>query len=149
MTSNAGSHIIQKNFEDASLYNKPVDYDKTRKEVFTLLKTTLKPEFFNRIDEIIMFKPLTKEEISEIVRLQFLDLQKMLDKNQIKIEASDEAIEFIANAGFDPQFGARPVKRVIQKNILNELSKMILASKVSKDSTISIILKDNELQFVN
>ena len=149
MTSNAGSHIIQKNFEDAILHNKQVDYDKTREEVFTVLKMMLKPEFFNRIDEIIMFKPLTKEEINSIVRLQFQDLQNMLGKNQINIEASDEAIQFIAEAGFDPQFGARPVKRVMQKSILNELSKMILAGKVSKDSKISIILKDNELQFVN
>ncbi|MEZ5084659.1 MAG: ATP-dependent chaperone ClpB [Bacteroidales bacterium] len=149
MTSNAGSHIIQKNFDEAGQNKKTVDYEKTRKEVFALLKTILKPEFFNRIDEIIMFKPLTKEEINEIVRLQFIDLQKILGKNQINIEASDEAIEFVANAGFDPQFGARPVKRIMQKSILNELSKMILAGKVSKDSTIKIILKGNDLQFVN
>ncbi|MCB2220726.1 MAG: ATP-dependent chaperone ClpB [Bacteroidetes bacterium] len=149
MTSNAGSQIIQKNLENVDLESQEELFEKTRREVFTMLKTMIRPEFLNRIDEIIMFKPLSKEEIKDIVKLQIGLLQRMLSKNQIRIEADDAAINYIADAGFDPQFGARPVKRMIQKNIMNELSKMILAGTITKDSDILITLKDNELRFVN
>jgi ATP-dependent Clp protease ATP-binding subunit ClpB len=149
MTSNAGSHIIQKNLEKVNPRDQDELFEKTRLEVFTMLKTMIRPEFLNRIDEIIMFKPLSKAEIKEIVKLQIGLLQKMLAKNQIRIQADDKAIDYIADAGFDPQFGARPVKRMIQKNIMNELSKMILAGSVSRDSEILITLEDNQLRFVN
>ncbi|MFU8844225.1 MAG: ATP-dependent chaperone ClpB [Bacteroidales bacterium] len=149
MTSNAGSHIIQQNLELSDGKNSIEIFERTKSEVFSLLKTIIRPEFLNRIDEIIMFKPLTKEEIKEIVKLQFNMIQKMLEKNQVKLTITDQAIDYLANAGFDPQFGARPIKRMIQKNILNHLSQMILSGKISKESEIQIDLKNNEIHFEN
>ncbi|HRX96658.1 MAG TPA: ATP-dependent chaperone ClpB [Bacteroidales bacterium] len=149
MTSNAGSQIIQKNLENIDSGNEESIFEKTRIEVFNMLKTIIRPEFLNRIDEIIMFTPLSKSEIREIVKLQFGLLQKMLLKNGIQITADENAINFIADAGFDPQFGARPIKRMIQKNIMNELSKMILSGEVSRDSKIKITTQKGKLQFFN
>jgi ATP-dependent Clp protease ATP-binding subunit ClpB len=149
MTSNIGSHIIQKNLESASKNELSNTFEKTRTEVFALLKSAIRPEFLNRIDEIIMFKPLDQNEITEIVKLQFKNIAKILEKNQVKISATASALQFIAKEGFDPQFGARPVKRVIQKKILNELSKMILAGNVSKDSDIVIDVEKNQIVFSN
>lgn len=149
MTSNIGSHIIQKNLESASKNELSNTFEKTRIEVFALLKSAIRPEFLNRIDEIIMFKPLDQNEITEIVKLQFNNIAKILEKNQVKISATESALQFIAKEGFDPQFGARPVKRVIQKKILNELSKMILAGNVSKDSDIVIDVEMNKIVFSN
>jgi ATP-dependent Clp protease ATP-binding subunit ClpB len=149
MTSNIGSHIIQKNMESVSESNNNSVFEKTKTEVFSLLRTVIRPEFLNRIDEIIMFNPLSRNEIVEIVKLQFNAIRKMLAKNQISLSATDEAIGFIAHAGFDPQYGARPVKRVIQKSLLNELSKMILSGSVSKDSAIELSVKNNKLDFIN
>jgi len=149
MTSNVGSHIIQKNFENSGKENEEVIFEKTRTEIFKHLRSIIRPEFLNRIDEIIMFKPLTKHEIEEVVKLQFDLLKKMLQKNHINIQASDEAINLIADMGFDPQYGARPIKRVIQKQILNELSKMILAGEVSRESEINLVVQNGELKFVN
>ncbi len=149
MTSNAGSQIIQKNLENVKPESEEEVFEKTRREVFTMLKSMIRPEFLNRIDDIIMFKPLNRQEIRDIVKLQFGQLQKMLAKNQVNITADDQAIDYIADAGFDPQFGARPIKRMIQKNIMNELSKMILAGSVSKDSDIEITFREGQLQFVN
>jgi len=149
MTSNVGSHIIQKNLENSSAENSDKVFEKTRREVFALLKSVIRPEFLNRIDEIIMFKPLNKDEIKEIVKLQFKLIKKLLEKNQIKISITDAAINYITEAGFDPQFGARPIKRIIQRNLLNELSKMILNGTVHKDSEIAVNLSDGKLIFTN
>jgi len=149
MTSNIGSHIIQKNLENITDKNKSEVMEATRREVFALLKSAIRPEFLNRIDEIIMFSPLSQNEITEIVRLQFEQVKKLLANNQLQLSATDDAIAYLANEGYDPQYGARPVKRVIQKNLLNELSKMILSGKVDKDSEIVLILKGNQLVFTN
>ncbi len=149
MTSNIGSHIIQEKLKRITEDNREEIINTTRMQVFDLLKKTIRPEFLNRIDEIIMFKPLTKEEIKNIVKLQFKHVKKMLTQNDIKISITDKAIKHIAELGYDPQFGARPIKRIIQRNILNELSKMILAGKVIKDSEINIDFKDNKLVFEN
>ncbi|MCK4637901.1 MAG: AAA family ATPase, partial [Bacteroidales bacterium] len=149
MTSNIGSHIIQEKLKRITEDNREEIINRTRMEVFDLLKKTIRPEFLNRIDEIIMFKPLTKEEIKNIVKLQFEHIKRMLVQNDIKISITDKAIKHIAEMGYDPQFGARPIKRIMQRNILNELSKMILAGKVIKDSEININFKDNKLVFEN
>jgi len=148
MTSNIGSHIIQENFSSAGLKNSDEAFEKSRSMVFELLKQTIRPEFLNRIDEIIMFTPLSKKEIRQIVLLQFEKVKGMLAKSDINIEITDNAIDWIAELGFDPIYGARPLKRLMQKYILNELSKQILAGKVDKDKTITIDYFDsNELVF--
>jgi len=149
MTSNIGSHIIQENLEKVNENNREEILNKTRKEVFDLLKKSIRPEFLNRIDEIIMFQPLTKEEIQDVVKLQLNMVEKMLEKNNIKLSATKKAIEYIANIGFDPQYGARPIKRVLQKQVLNELSKMLLQDKINRDSEIVVDVKDGELVFEN
>jgi ATP-dependent Clp protease ATP-binding subunit ClpB len=149
MTSNIGSHIIQENLEKANVDNRDKIWNQTKAQVFNLLKKTIKPEFLNRIDEIIMFQPLNEEEVRKIVENQLKDIQKMLEKNNIKISVTKKAIDYIAKVGFDPQFGARPIKRVIQKNILNELSKIILQEKVDKSSVIVVDEKNGGLIFKN
>ena len=149
MTSNIGSHIIQEKLKRITEDNREEIINTTRMQVFDLLKKTIRPEFLNRIDEIIMFKPLTKGEIKNIVKLQFEHVKRMLAQNDIKISITDKAIDHIAEMGYDPQFGARPIKRIMQRNILNEMSKMILAGKVIKDSEINIDFKDNKLVFEN
>ncbi|MBU2649297.1 MAG: ATP-dependent chaperone ClpB [Bacteroidetes bacterium] len=149
MTSNIGSHIIQENISRINDKNKEEIINRTREQVFDLLKKTIRPEFLNRVDEIIMFKPLTRDEIQNIVEMQFNHVKKMLEKNGIHISITNEAIDHIAGVGFDPQFGARPIKRVIQRNLLNQLSKMILAGTVNRDSDIRIDIKDGELVFEN
>jgi ATP-dependent Clp protease ATP-binding subunit ClpB len=149
MTSNIGSHLIQENLEHVTDKNRDEVYDRTREQVFELLKKTLRPEFLNRIDEVIMFRPLTKDEIQEVVGLQLGNVQKMLSKNDIRLRATKKAVQFIATQGFDPQFGARPIKRVIQKSLLNELSKMILEGNVKKENEIVVDEKDGKLVFRN
>ena len=149
MTSNIGSYIIQENLEKLNEQNREEILNQTRKQVFDLLKKSIKPEFLNRIDEIIMFQPLTREEVRKIVELQLKNIQAMLEKSSIKLTLTKKAVEFIATIGFDPQFGARPIKRVIQKTVLNELSKMILEEKVDKDSVIVVDEKNGELVFKN
>lgn len=149
MTSNIGSHIIQENFQDLDDNKRDQIIAKTKNELFELLRKTIRPEFLNRIDEIIMFTPLTRDEIGDIVKLQFKQLQQTLAEIGITLEASDEALDWLAQLGYDPQFGARPLKRVIQKKILNELSKQILSGKVSKDSTIKVDMFDNQFVFLN
>jgi len=149
MTSNIGSHLIQENFSGLNELNKDEIVAKTKNEVFELLKKSIRPEFLNRIDEVIMFTPLSRDEINEIVHLQFEGVKKQLAEMGIKIEASDEALEWLAQLGYDPQFGARPLKRVIQKRILNELSKEILAGKVDKDSKIKLDMFDHKFVFLN
>jgi ATP-dependent Clp protease ATP-binding subunit ClpB len=149
MTSNIGSHIIQENFSKLTDSNKEEIVESTRKQVMELLKKTIRPEFLNRIDEIIMFTPLDKGEIHDIVRLMFRVVQKMLAKNNIKIEITEKAVDKLAELGYDPQFGARPLKRVIQREVLNELSKMILAGKVSSDKKIIIDVDGDKFLFRN
>jgi len=149
MTSNIGSHLIQDNFATLNEKNHDAVVAKTKSELFELLKQTIRPEFLNRIDELIMFTPLNREELKEIVKLQFKQVQDTLDEMGIKMVASDEALDWLAQLGYDPQFGARPLKRVIQKRILNELSKDILAGKVDKESSIKLDLKNNQFVFTN
>ena len=149
MTSNIGSHLIQENLEHVTDKNRDEVYDRTRDQVFDLLRKTLRPEFLNRIDEIIMFRPLTKDEIQKVVGIQLGNVEKTLGKSDIRLRATKKAVQFIATQGFDPQFGARPIKRVIQKNLLNELSKMILEGNVNKDKEIVVDEKDGKLVFKN
>ena len=147
MTSNIGSHLIQENLEKVTEKNREELLNHTREQVFDLLKKTIRPEFLNRIDEIIMFQPLTETEIQKVVELQLGIIREMLDKSGIRLTIAPKAVRLIASLGFDPQFGARPIKRVIQKQLLNELSKMILDGKVDKDSTIVVDEKGGKLAF--
>ena len=150
MTSNIGSGIIQDSFSDMNDLNKDEIIARTKNQVFDLLKKTIRPEFLNRIDEVIMFQPLSREEIKGIVALQFNHLKAMLAQNEIEISATEEAIEWLAQLGYDPQFGARPLKRVMQKKVLNELSKQILAGKINKEDHILLdINSKNEFLFKN
>ena len=149
MTSNIGSHLIMENFKNLDEENRDEVIAKTKNELFELLKQTIRPEFLNRIDELIMFTPLNRTEIRDIVELQFKQVQKTLAEMGIEIEASIEAMDWLAELGYDPQFGARPLKRVIQKRILNELSKEILAGKVDKDSKIKLDMFEHKFVFLN
>jgi ATP-dependent Clp protease ATP-binding subunit ClpB len=149
MTSNMGSHIIQESFEKINDLNKDEILAKTKLEVYELLKKSIRPEFLNRIDEVIMFEPLTRDNVTEIVRIQFNQIQKQLAEQQITINITQEAVEWLSELGYDPQFGARPVKRVIQKQILNELSKQILAGKINRDKEIIIDMFENKFVFRN
>jgi len=138
MTSNIGSHIIQENYAQLSKNNAEQVFERTRNQVFELLKQSIRPEFLNRVDEIIMFTPLNREEIKQIVLLQFERIKQMLAQNGVSIEISESAVEWITNIGFDPVYGARPIKRVMQKKILNELSKQLLAGTINKEQTITV-----------
>jgi ATP-dependent Clp protease ATP-binding subunit ClpB len=149
MTSNIGSHIIQENFQGFEDSNKEEVMARTKTQLFELLQKTIRPEFLNRIDEIIMFTPLGRNEIAEIVKLQFRGLQHTLTEMGVQIEATDEALDWLAQLGYDPQYGARPLKRVIQKKILNELSKQILAGKIDRDSKIKLDMFDQQFVFLN
>ncbi len=149
MTSNIGSHLIQDNFKDLTDLNRDQVVAKTKGELFELLKQTIRPEFLNRIDELIMFTPLNRDELRDIVSLQFKGVQTTLSEMGIEIEASEEALDWLSQLGYDPQFGARPLKRVIQKRILNELSKEILSGKIDKDSKIKLDVFDNQFVFLN
>ena len=149
MTSNMGSHIIHENFEKMNELNREEVIEKTKWAVLDLLKKTIRPEFLNRVDETIMFKPLEKGEITSIVKLQLNMLATKLKEQSIKIDFTPEAVEHIATVGFDPQFGARPVKRAVQKEILNKLSKEIIAGKVHAESTILVDSFDGEVVFRN
>lgn len=149
MTSNLGSHIIQHNFEKYQDLKSDESDEITKNEVFTLLKQSLKPEFINRIDEIIMFSPLSKSEIGDIVKLQVQNINKILQQNQIFLELTPKAIDKLVEIGFDPQFGARPLKRMIQKMILNPLSKKILAGELKGSSRITVDLQLDDFAFMD
>ncbi|MDY5608480.1 MAG: ATP-dependent chaperone ClpB [Sodaliphilus sp.] len=149
MTSNLGSQIIRERFEHLNAQNRAEVIEKTQNEVFNLLKAQMRPEFLNRIDEIIMFTPLDENEIAQIVRLQVSAVAKMLSKNGITLEATDVAVAFLAKAGYDPEFGARPVKRVIQNMVLNKLSKDIIAQNIDREKPIVIDCVGDELVFRN
>ena len=149
MTSNLGSQYIQQQCANLSDANRDEVLDETRQKVKDMLKQTIRPEFLNRIDETIMFLPLTKQEIAEVVRLQMRSVGRMLAEQGFKIDVSDEAISLLADLGYDPEFGARPVKRAIQRYVLNDLSKKILAEEVSRDKPILIDALDGKLVFRN
>ena len=149
MTSNLGSQYIQQQCANLSEGNRDEVLDETRQKVMDMLKQTIRPEFLNRIDETIMFLPLTKQEIAEVVRLQMLSVHRMLTEQGFKIDVSDDAISLLADLGYDPEFGARPVKRAIQRYVLNDLSKKILADEVSRDKPILIDALDGKLVFRN
>ncbi len=147
MTSNMGSHIIQEKFEDAKDIESASEA--ARIEVMGLLRKTIRPEFLNRIDDIIMFTPLSKSDIKDIVGLQLANLKKMLTKQNITLDATEEAIDYLAAKGFDPQYGARPVKRLIQKEVLNNLSKELLSGRITSDSIVLLDSFDDQLVFRN
>ena len=149
MTSNMGSSLIRENFEQMTASNHDEVVEKTKAQVLDLLKKTIRPEFLNRIDDIIMFTPLNQNEIREIVSLQLNSVKKMLDENGVKLEFTDAALDLIAEKGYDPQFGARPVKRVIQKMVLNELSKELLSGHVDRSRAIVIDRAGEGLAFRN
>lgn len=149
MTSNMGSSQIRENFENINERNRDEIIENTKNMVMSMLKSTIRPEFLNRIDDIIMFAPLNQDEINQIVRLQLDNLKKMLVENQIELKYTDEAVKSIGEAGFDPEFGARPVKRVIQRKVLNQLSKDILGDKVDKSMPIIIDAIDDIIFFKN
>lgn len=149
MTSNTGSSVIQENFSKLNDNNKEEIIAQTKDDVFNILQKTIRPEFLNRIDEVIMFTPLSRDEIGDIVKMQFDLLQKQLQEQNINISASDEALEWLAQLGYDPIYGARPLKRVIQKRVLNELSKEILSGRVSSDANIRLDVFDGKFVFLN
>ena len=149
MTSNVGSHIIQEDISKLNDTNRDVVLEETKQKVLGVLKQSIRPEFINRVDEIVMFAPLTEKEINDIVRLQFIMIQKMLKAQNISIDITDEAVNWIGKAGFDPHYGARPVKRIIQKEILNELSKKIIANTIDKDKKIIVDKDERGLIFRN
>jgi ATP-dependent Clp protease ATP-binding subunit ClpB len=147
MTSNMGSHIIQERFEATKDVESAMEAAKV--DVLGLLKQTVRPEFLNRIDDTIMFTPLTQDNITQIVGLQLKSVTKMIAKQGITFDATPEAIAYLAEKGYNPEYGARPVKRVIQKEVLNQLSKEILAGKINTDSIILLDAFDGELVFRN
>ncbi|RDC62885.1 ATP-dependent chaperone ClpB [Adhaeribacter pallidiroseus] len=149
MTSNIGAHIIQSNFAAMEEYNREQVIERTKDEVFELLKQTVRPEFLNRIDELIMFRPLAQSELRKIVTIQFRHIQDRLQESGIRLEATDEVLDYLGEQGYDPQFGARPLKRVLQTRILNELSKAILSGEIRKDAVVEAVLEDDRIKFNN
>jgi ATP-dependent Clp protease ATP-binding subunit ClpB len=149
MTSNLGSHLIQDSFEKINSANQAFILEDTRNQLMELLRKTIRPEFLNRIDETIIFTPLTRENINKVVRLQFEQVIKRLSATDLKIDITESAIDWLTAVGYEPHFGARPVKRILQKYILNELSKRILSGTVDKSKTIVIDEENSELVFRN
>ena len=150
MTSNIGSPIIVENFSKYHNETPPDDViEKTRDEVFDLMKQTIRPEFLNRIDEIVMFTPLTKDDVRQIVVLQLAQINRMLGENGMRLETTDKAIDWLADKGYDPLFGARPIKRTLQKYLVNELSKEILQGTVTRDTVIHVDANKDGLVFKN
>ena len=149
MTSNIGSQMIRENFERINDLNHDEIVEQTKNEVMNLLKKVVRPEFLNRIDEIIMFAPLNEKQIAEIVKIQLNNISNMLADNGVRVQVTERALEFIAREGYDPQFGARPVKRAIQRYILNDLSKEIISGKLDNEKIITVDYRDNKLVFTN
>lgn len=149
MTSNIGSHLIMDAFEAVQEKDIEEAAGKAKVEVMNLLRQTIRPEFLNRVDEIIMFQPLLKKEIMGIVKIQLEGLKKLVQQSGIQLQFSDYALEFLAEQGFDPQFGARPLKRLIQKEIVNQLSKRILAGDIDKGHPVLVDVFDNTVVFRN
>lgn len=150
MTSNIGSHIIQEKLGEKEGWNDHLVVEETKEEVMALLKQSVRPEFLNRVDEVVMFEPLNLENMKNILEIQFKQIQKRLKEQNIELEASPEAIEKMAELGYDPVYGARPLKRVLQREVLNVLSKDILAGKIKKEEVIILDLdKDGQFTFGN
>jgi len=149
MTSNIGSHIIQQEFEKLNDKNEDEIIDTTTKLVYEELKKQVRPEFLNRVDDVVMFSPLSRKDIEKIVDFNLIDVKKRMGKSDINFTWTDEAVKHISEIGYDPQFGARPVKRVIQNEVMNELSKDILSNKVNRDFTINLDYVDGEITFEN
>ena len=149
MTSNMGSQVIQENFEKVTEKNKEEVVERTKVEVINLLRQTIRPEFLNRIDEVIMFQPLMKNDIKGIISIQLQGLKKMLVNSGIDLQFSDYTLDYLAENGFDPQFGARPLKRLIQKQIVNQLSKRILAGDIDKSKPVMVDVFDGTVVFRN
>jgi ATP-dependent Clp protease ATP-binding subunit ClpB len=149
MTSNIGSHIIQEAFEGVKEHNIEEAAEKAKVEVMNLLRQTVRPEFLNRVDEIIMFQPLLRKEIMGIVRIQLNNLKKLVVQNGIDLRFSDYALEYFAEQGYDPQLGARPLKRLIQKEVINALSKRILAGDIDKSVPVVVDVFDGVVVFRN
>jgi ATP-dependent Clp protease ATP-binding subunit ClpB len=147
MTSNLGSEVIRDRMDKWNNKMPEKEEELLRKEIFLLLRRTLKPEFLNRVDEIVMFHPLTKEQIREIVKIQLRNVEHMIAGYNMKLIIKDKALDWLTEKGYDPQLGARPVKRLIQKEIINELSKEIIGGSVSKEDTIVVDVKDDHLSF--
>ena len=149
MTSNLGSSYIQEQFEKINDSNREQVIEETKENIMTMLKKSIRPEFLNRIDETIMFTPLGENEIEQIVRLQTTAVATLLSESDITLEVTDAAIRFIAQAGFDPEFGARPIKRAIQRYLLNDLSKQLLAGAIDKSKPIKVDATGEMLTFSN
>ena len=149
MTSNIGANIIQERMSDAATATSEVVFEKTRNEVMDQLRLFMRPEFLNRVDDIIMFRPLNESQIAEVVRMQFNQVKGMLEENNIRIDITDAAVDLIARQSYDPQYGARPVKRIMQRELLNELSRMILADQVDKTKPITVTVQNGHLAFEN
>jgi ATP-dependent Clp protease ATP-binding subunit ClpB len=149
MTSNLGSQLIRENCETLTEGNRDEVLERTKSEVFEMLKQTIRPEFLNRIDELIMFTPLQQSEIRDIVELQIKQVKRLLERNGVRLEVTSAAVDLFAEEGYDPQFGARPVKRVLQRMLLNELSKQIIAGVVNTDKPIVIDAKGGDVVFEN
>ncbi|HTN17763.1 MAG TPA: AAA family ATPase, partial [Chitinophagaceae bacterium] len=149
MTSNMGSHIIQQNFEEVNEKNLDEVVDATKEQVMELLRQTLRPEFINRIDDVIMFHPLMRREIKGIIRIQLNGIKNQLQKQGIELEFSDYALDYLVENGFDPQYGARPLKRVIQKEVINLLSKKIIAGEIDKTKPVLIDVFDGTVVMRN
>ena len=144
-----GSAFIQEQFEKINPGNRETVIEETKEKIMDMLKKNIRPEFLNRIDETIMFTPLNEEEIEQIVRLQASAITEMLKENEVTLKITDNAIKFIAKAGFDPEFGARPIKRAIQRYLLNDLSKQLLAGAIEKERPVTVDANENSLLFSN
>ena len=149
MTSNLGSSLIRERFETLNAQNHDEVVERTRNDVLTMLKQTIRPEFLNRIDEVIMFTPLDEQQIAQIVELQLRSVKKMLHSSGIEMEYTSGAVAVLAQAGYDPEFGARPVKRAIQNLVLNQLSRDIIAHNVDRDRPITIDATGGNITFRN
>jgi ATP-dependent Clp protease ATP-binding subunit ClpB len=150
LTTNLGSHLIQERFSEMEAWNKEEILEQTKLEVLDLLKKTVRPEFLNRIDETIVFEPLTKPLILKFVDIKWKEIQKRLGESTIEIEATPEVLDYLAEVGFDPNFGARPLKRTLQRLVLNELSKQILSGYIKNDAAVLVDLDaDHQIYFKN
>jgi ATP-dependent Clp protease ATP-binding subunit ClpB len=149
MTSNVGSQVIQDAFEDIDEKNMEDVVERTKDAVIDMLRQTIRPEFFNRIDEVIMFRPLSRKEIKGIIRIQLDQLKKTVAMNGIDLQFSDYALDYLARNGYDPQLGARPLKRLIQKEIINGLSKKILSGTIDKSQPVLVDVFDDKVVFRN
>jgi ATP-dependent Clp protease ATP-binding subunit ClpB len=147
MTSNLGSDIIRDNFENLNTGNRDEIVASTKTQVFELLKRSIRPEFLNRIDEVIMFEPLSRNDIKQIVKLQLDIISERLGENDIKLSWTEDALDWLSQLGYDPQFGARPLKRVLQKRILDELSKKMLSGELQSNGNIVLDAFGTELVF--